>query len=183
MSVLKYLFSKSFLKTSFRIIFTALLFFLILVLSLRLNTRHGDFIVVPDLIGKNIQEFELQLNELDLQYIISDSGNYNPEFKINSVLDQLPKANSQVKQGRKIYITLNASDFEMVEIPKITRITVRQARKTIESLGFVFGEIEYVDDIARDEVISISHDGNDLNEGDFLKRTSVIDFKLGNGKQ
>ena len=78
---------------------------------------------------------------------------------------------------------LNASDFEMVEIPKITRITVRQARKTIESLGFVFGEIEYVDDIARDEVISISHNGNELNEGDFLKRTSVIDFKLGNGKQ
>ena len=183
MSILKYLFSKSFLKTSFRIIITSLLLFLILVLFLRLNTRHGDFIVVPDLIGKNIQEFESQLSELDLQYIISDSGNYNPEFKINSVLDQLPKANSKVKQGRKIYITLNASDFEMVEIPKITRITVRQARKTIESLGFIFGEIEYVDDIARDEVISISHDGNELNEGDFLKRTSVIDFKLGNGKQ
>ena len=164
-----------------RIIITALLFFLILVLFLRLNTRHGDFIVVPDLIGKNIQEFELELNELDLQFIISDSGNYNPEFKINSVLDQLPKANSKVKQGRKIYLTLNASDFEMVEIPKITRITVRQARKTIESLGFVFGEIEYVEDIARDEVISISHDGNELNQGDFLKRTSVIDFKLGNG--
>ena len=183
MSVLKYLFSKSFLKTSFLIIITALLFFLILVLFLRLNTRHGDFIVVPDLIGKNIQEFESQLNELDLEFIISDSGNYNPEFKINSVLDQLPKVNSKVKQGRKIYLTLNASDFEIVEIPKITRITVRQARKTIESLGFVFGEIEYVDDIARDEVISISHEGNDLKEGDFLKRTSVIDFKLGNGKQ
>ena len=183
MSVVKYLFSKSFLKTSFRIIISALLFFLILVLLLRLNTRHGDFIVVPYLIGKNIQEFESQLKELDLQFIISDSGNYNPEFKVNSVLDQLPKANSKVKQGRKIYLTLNASDFEMVEIPKITRITVRQARKTIESLGFVFGEIEYVDDIARDEVISISHDGNELNEGDFLKRTSVIDFKLGNGKQ
>ena len=183
MSILKYLFSKSFLKTSFRIIITSLLLFLILVLFLRLNTRHGDFIVVPDLIGKNIQEFESELSELDLQYIISDSGNYNPEFKINSVLDQLPKANSKVKQGRKIYITLNASDFEMVEIPKITRITVRQARKTIESLGFIFGEIEYIDDIARDEVISISHDGIELNEGDFLKRTSVIDFKLGNGKQ
>ena len=156
---------------------------MILVLFLRINTRHGDFIVVPDLIGKNIQEFESVLNELDLQYIISDSGNYNPDFKINSVLDQLPKANSKVKQGRKIYLTLNASDYEMVEIPKITRITVRQAKKTIESLGFIFGEIEYIDDIARDEVISISHDGIELSEGDFLKRTSVIDFKLGNGKQ
>ena len=135
-------------------------------------TRHGDFIKVPDLIGKNIQEFESELIELDLQYVISDSGNYNPEYKVNSVLDQLPKANAKVKQGRKIYLTLNASDFEMVQIPKITRITARQARKTIESLGFVFGEIEYVDDIARDEVISISHDGKELSEGDFLKRTS-----------
>ena len=83
----------------------------------------------------------------------------------------------------KIYLTVNASDFEMVEIPKVTRVTVRQARKTIESLGFIFGDIEYVDDIARDEVISIFNDGVELNEGDFLKRTSVIDFKLGNGKQ
>ena len=183
MPVLKYLYSKSFFKTLFRIIIVSIFLFLILVIFLRLNTRHGDFIVVPDLVGKNIQEFESQLNELDLQYIISDSGNYNPEFKINSVLDQLPKSNSKVKRGRKIYLTLNASDFEMIEIPKITRITVRQAKKTIESLGFIFGEIEYVDDIARDEVISISSEGNELKEGDLLKRTSVIDFKLGNGKQ
>tara|TARA_B100000900_G_scaffold74538_1_gene59486 strand:+ start:3212 stop:3763 length:552 start_codon:yes stop_codon:yes gene_type:complete len=183
MSLLRYLLSKSFFKTSFWIIITALILFVVLVIFLRLNTRHGDFIVVPDLIGKNIDEFESELGELDLQYIISDSGNYNPGFKINSVLDQLPAANAKVKQGRKIYLTLNASDFEMVEIPKITGITVRQARKTIESLGFIFGEIEYVDDIARDEVISISHDGNELNEGDYLKRTSVIDFELGNGKQ
>ncbi len=183
MSIIKYLLSKSFYKTSFQIIITGFILFFILVIFLRFSTRHGDFVVVPNLIGKNIQEFKFELEELNLQYIISDSGNYNPDFKINSVLDQLPKANSKVKQGRKIYLTLNASDFEMVEIPKITRITVRQARKTIESLGFIFGEIEYVDDIARDEVISISNEGNELKEGDFLKRTSIIDFKLGNGKQ
>ena len=183
MSLLRYLLSKSFFKTSFRIILTAVVFFIVLVAFLRLITHHGDFIKVPDLIGKNIEEFQSELVELDLQYIISDSGNYNPEFKINSVLDQIPKANTKVKQGRKIYLTLNASDFEIIQIPKVTGITVRQARKTVESLGFIFGEIEYVDDIARDEVISISHEGNELSEGDYLKRTSVIDFKLGNGKQ
>ena len=183
MSIINYLLSKSFVKNSFRIILTALIFFIVLVLFLRLNTRHGDFILVPDLIGKNIEEFESELVELDLKYIISDSGNYNPEFKINSVLDQIPNANAKVKEGRKIYLTLNASDFKMVEIPRITGTTVRQARKTIESLGFIFGKIEYVDYIARDEVISIYHEDNEINEGDYLKRTSVIDFKLGNGKQ
>ena len=82
-----------------------------------------------------------------------------------------------------VFLTNMKEDFEMVEIPKITGITVRQARKTIESLGFVFGEIEYVDDIARDEVISITNDSIELKVGDFLKKTSIIDFKLGNGKQ
>jgi beta-lactam-binding protein with PASTA domain len=154
-----------------------------LIFFLKITTKHGDFIVVPNLEGKTVAQIDDQLSELNLKYVISDSGNYNPEFKVNSVLDQLPKANSKVKEGRKIYLTVNASDFEMVEIPKVTRVTVRQARKTIESLGFIFGDIEYVDDIARDEVISIFNDGVELNEGDFLKRTSVIDFKLGNGKQ
>ena len=87
-----------------------------------------------------------------------------------------------MKEGRKIYLTINSSDFKMVEIPNVIRTTIRQARKTLESLGFVIGEIEYVDDIGRDEVISISFEGKDIEPGDLLKKTSIIDFKLGNGK-
>ncbi len=183
MSFVKFLISKSFFKNTIFIILISGLFLISLIFFLKITTKHGDFIVVPNLEGKTVPQIDDQLSELNLKYVISDSGNFNPEFKVNSVLDQLPKANSKVKEGRKIYLTVNASDFEMVEIPKVTRVTVRQARKTIESLGFIFGDIEYVDDIARDEVISIFNDGVELNEGDFLKRTSVIDFKLGNGKQ
>jgi beta-lactam-binding protein with PASTA domain len=183
MSFVKFLISKSFFKNTIFIILISGLFLISLIFFLKITTKHGDFIVVPNLEGRTVTQIDDQLSELNLKYVISDSGNYNPEFKVNSVLDQLPKANSKVKEGRKIYLTVNASDFEMVEIPKVTRVTVRQARKTIESLGFIFGDIEYVDDIARDEVISIFNDGVELNEGDFLKRTSVIDFKLGNGKQ
>ena len=183
MSFVKFLISKSFFKNTIFIILISSLFLISLIFFLKITTKHGDFIVVPNLEGKTVAQIDDQLSELNLKYVISDSGNYNPEFKVNSVLDQLPKANSKVKEGRKIYLTVNASDFEMVEIPKVTRVTVRQARKTIESLGFIFGDIEYVDDIARDEVISIFNDGVELNEGDFLKRTSIIDFKLGNGKQ
>ena len=76
MSVLRFLLSKSFFKTSFRIILTAVIFFIVLVVFLRLNTRHGNFILVPDLVGKNIEEFQSELVGLDLRYIVSDSGNY-----------------------------------------------------------------------------------------------------------
>ncbi len=183
MSLFKYLKSKSFLKTISLITVTAVILFFLLQLFLRTTTRHGHFVTVPDLTGKTIEEVNEQLKSLSLEPIIKDIGNYNPNYKDSSILNQIPSANSKVKIQRKIYLTLNASDFEMVEIPNVTKITVRQAKELIESLGFVFGEVEYVDDIARDEVISISNNGIDINVGDYLKRNSIIDFKLGNGKQ
>ena len=82
-----------------------------------------------------------------------------------------------------MYLTLNSSDFKDVKLPNINGLTLRQARNVIESLGFTFGEIEYVDDIAYNVVISISSNSLPLAEGDFLKKTSTIDFKLGNGKK
>ena len=159
--------------------------FLLFALLIFLNvfTRHNQSIEVPNLIGKSIVQFEKKLSEMELKYMIVDTANFNPNFDIGSVLDQEPNAGSRVKGGRKVYITLNSSDFKDVKLPKISGLTLRQARNIIESLGFTFGEIEYVDDIAYNVVISISSDSLQLKEGDFLKKTSIIDFKLGNGKK
>ena len=152
------------------------------IIALRFMTDHGDYVKVPDLKGKTLDSVAIELDKLDLKYIVLDSGNYNPNYKIFSVLDQQPKLDSKVKEGRKIYLTINSSDFKMVEIPNVIRTTIRQARKSLESLGFIIGEIEYIDDIGKDEVISFSYQGKQLKPGDTLRKTSVIDFKLGNGK-
>ena len=66
MSVLRFLLSKSFFKTSFRIILTAVIFFIVLVVFLRFNTRHGDFILVPDLLGKNIEDLSNNAKSIHL---------------------------------------------------------------------------------------------------------------------
>ena len=182
MNFLRFLFSKQFFKNMFYMILIVVFITLFGIISLRFMTDHGDFVKVPDLKGKTLDSVAIELDELDLRYVVLDSGNYNPNYRIFSVLDQQPKFDSQVKQGRKIYLTINSSDFKMVEIPNVIRTTIRQARKSLESLGFIIGEIEYVDDIGKDEVISFSFKGKDLSPGDTLKKTSVIDFKLGNGK-
>ena len=183
MFLIRYLFSKLFLKNIFFI--AAFLGFLLIVLLIFLNvfTRNNQSIEVPNLIGKSIIQFDNKLSEMDLKYMIIDTANFNPNYDIGSVLFQEPNAGARVKGGRKVYLTLNSSDFKEVKIPKITGLTLRQARNVIESLGFIFGEIEYVDDIAYNVVISISSDSLQLVEGDFLKKTSTIDFKLGNGKK
>ena len=183
MFLIKYLFSRSFLKNIF--FMAVFLIFLVFALLIFLNvfTRNNQSIEVPNLVGKSIDQFDKKLSEIELKYMIVDSANFNPNYDIGSVLDQEPNAGSKVKKGRKVYLTLNSSDFKDVKLPKISGLTLRQARNVIESLGFTFGEIEYVDDIAYNVVISISSDSLILNEGDFLKKTSTIDFKLGNGKK
>lgn len=183
MFLIRYLFSRLFLKNIFFI--AVFLVFLVIALLIFLNvfTRNNQSIEVPNLVGKSIIEFDKKLSDINLKYMIIDTANFNPNYDIGSVLDQQPNAGAKVKGGRMVYLTLNSSDFKKVVIPKITGLTLRQARNVIESQGFVFGGIEYVDDIAYNVVISISSDSVQLVEGDFLRKTSTIDFKLGNGKK
>ena len=182
MAFLRFLFSKYFFKHIFYMILIVLFAMLFGIIALRFMTNHGNYVKVPDWKGKTLDSIAIELDKLDLKYIILDSGNYNPNYKIFSVLDQQPKFDSKVKEGRKIYLTINSSDFKMVEVPNVIRTTIRQARKSLESLGFIIGEIEYIDDIGKDEVISFSYQGKQLKPGDTLRKTSIIDFKLGNGK-
>ena len=183
MFLIRYLLSKSFLKNIFFI--AVFLCFLLVALLIFLNvfTRNNQSIEVPNIIGKSVIEFDKKFSEMNLKYMIIDTANFNPNYNIGSVLDQQPSAGAKVKEGRMVYLTLNSSDFKEVKLPKITGLTLRQARNVIESLGFVFGDIEYVDDIAYNVVISVSSESVQLVEGDFLKKTSTIDFKLGNGKK
>ena len=183
MFLIRYLFSSSFLKNIFFIAVVLIFLLFALLIFLNVFTRNNQSIEVPNLVGKTIVQFDKKLSEMDLKYIIVDTANFNPNYNIESVLDQEPNAGARVKRGRKVYLTLNSSDFKEVKLPKISGLTLRQATNVIESLGFRFGEIEYVDDIAYNVVISISSDSLDLKEGDFLKKTSTINFKLGNGKK
>ena len=183
MFLIRYFFSSSFLKNFFLIVVFLIFLLIALLIFLNVFTKNNQFVEVPNLVGKSIIQFDKKLSEIDLKYMIVDTANFNPNYNIGSVLDQEPKAGAKVKGGRKLYLTLNSSDFKEVKLPKIRGLTLRQARNVIESVGFKFGEIEYLDDIAYNVVISISSDSIQIFEGDFLKKTSTIDFKLGNGKK
>ncbi|MDB3938192.1 PASTA domain-containing protein [Flavobacteriaceae bacterium] len=143
---------------------------------------HGESVKVPNLIGKTLDQVDVDLKSLDLSFVILDSARYNSSYKPLSVIDHQPIPGSNVKINRKIYLTINPSGYNEITIPKIIRTTIRQATQRLESSGFVIGEIEYVDDIGKDEIIEISHKGEMINEGDKLLKNSVIDLTLGNGK-
>ena len=45
------------------------------------------------------------------------------------------------------------------------------------------GNISYEDDLGKDEVIKVYHNGKLVNVGDLIPLTSKVDFVLGNGKR
>ena len=181
MSIVKFLTSKEFFK-QIAIAIVAVLILCFLVLKwLKITTNHGDFVEVPVLKGKTLDVVQIELDDNDLVMIVQDSANYNPNYPKYSVIDQDPVAGSQVKEDRKIYLTLNPSGYRKVAIPKIIRRTFRQAKPTLEALGFVVGEITYVDDIGKDEVITVKYKGKTISAGTLLPKTTKIDLVLGNG--
>ena len=114
---------------------------------------------------------------------IQDSANYNPKYPKFSVIAQYPAAGAQVKENRKIYLTLNPSGYRKLSVPNIVRRTFRQAKPTLETLGFEVGNVTYIDDIGLEEVIAIKYKGKIIKAGDMLPLTSIIDVVLGNGKR
>ena len=183
MSFISFIKSKAFLKQIIIAIIVIVGILFAVNLWLDSTTNHGEFVTVPNLTGKSLNTVEIELRDNDLSMEIQDSANFNPDYPKFSVIEQYPESGTQVKENRKIYLTLNPSGYRKVEIPKVVRKTFRQAKPTLETLGFEIGKITYVDDIGKDEVIEIKHNGKTLEEGDLLPLTSKIDVVLGNGNR
>jgi beta-lactam-binding protein with PASTA domain len=183
MSFIQFLKSKTFFKHLGLAVVALMVIVFLTMQYLKSATNHGEFIKVPELTGKSIETVKIELNDNDLAMEIQDSANYNPKYPKFSVIEQYPVAGAQVKENRKIYLTLNPSGYRKVSVPNIVRRTFRQAKPTLETLGFEIGNVTYIDDIGEEEVIAIKYKGKTIEAGDMLPLTSKIDVVLGNGKR
>jgi len=145
-------------------------------------TNHGDEITVPNLAKMNPEQVEQKLDELDLDYEIIDTVDYNPNFPKLTVVQQEPTTGSKVKGGRTIYIKLNASTFKMVAIPDLIEKTYRQAVPTLKAVGLQEGTVKYVPYIGKDMVLEMWMNGNKIKPGTKVLKSSKIDLVLGDGK-
>lgn len=154
---------------------------ILLLNGLKVWTRHDEFITVPDLSRKTLSEVQEIIAENNLRYEVLDSATFNPKYPRYSVISQNPEAGQQVKKNRKIYLTINPSDYQKVSIPRIIQITRRSAEATLKAVGLSVGKITYVDNIGKDMVLKLFHKGKEIFPGDHLTKTSVIDLECGNG--
>ena len=133
---------------------------------LTFTTDHGHEITVPNLAKLSEEQVEQKLDELDLDYVLLDSVDYNSNFPKFSVVEQDPLPGSKVKVGRKVYIKINASGFSSVRIPDLIQKTYREALPTLKSLGLEEGTITYIPNLGKDMVLEMRFKGRNLKVGD-----------------
>ena len=183
MSLFKYLTSRTFFTQAFIAVAIVVVFTFIVIQLLDFRTNHGQEIKVPDLSKMKLEIAEEKLNELDLEVFLLDTVEFNADFPPFTILEQDPKAGSLVKDGRKVYVKLNAGEFTDITIPEFKDKTFRQISATIKSLTLKEGKITYKPHIAKDIVLQIFQDGRRLRAGDKVKKNSTLDFVLGDGKE
>ena len=145
------------------------------------HTKHDERIAVPNLEKLSLAETEKILEESKLNYVVIDSASFNPKFPPKSVIEQNPLPGDFVKENRKIYLTLNPSDYRKMTVPNVLEQTKRQVVIQLKSLGFRLGKERYIKDLGRDVVRGLEMIKRKLNLEDKLPKNTVIDLVLGDG--
>ncbi|HLP52936.1 MAG TPA: PASTA domain-containing protein [Chitinophagales bacterium] len=179
--MLKKYFNKVLLYNILIAIGVVVVLLLIVQSGLKSYTRHDESVTVPDLRGSTFEQVKEILGSKNLEYQIMDSV-YDMSKPPMSIIDQNPKPKSKVKEGRTIYITINATKAPTTEIPDlIGRSSLKYAKMQLESYGLKVGELVYKPDPHLNAVIGMMVNGKNVTKKMRVARGTVIDIVLGDG--
>ncbi|MEP6735273.1 MAG: PASTA domain-containing protein [Chryseolinea sp.] len=143
------------------------------------TTNHGQTITVPSIEGMKIDALEDFLVKKSLRFEVNDSA-YSPEFPPLTVLRQYPQAGSKVKEGRKIFISVNRLTPPTVPVPALVDGSVVNADAVLRSNELRRGNIELVPG-PFNIVKEMKYKGNKLEAGDPVPKGAVIDLVVMDG--
>ncbi|MBN7815895.1 PASTA domain-containing protein [Algoriphagus pacificus] len=181
MSAFSYFVKKVLINLFIVIGISIILGFLFLKLYLPMYTNHGETVSVPDLNGYTYDEGKEILEDASLEYEVSLDSGFSTELKPLAVLKQFPEANSQVKTGRKVYLTLNARNAPMLKMPNLVNTPLKNVQEILSNMGLERGDIKYVPDIGINVVLEQKYRGVNVPEGFEIPKGARIDLVVGDG--
>ncbi len=180
MSLKEFILSRVFLKNLGIAFVIVIGVTMLLLIWMNLYTRHGQARPVPSFIGLTKEQTVQLAKKSKLRFEIIDSI-YTSAVPRGCVVEQNPEPGFKVKKWRNIILTINAFSPEMVVVPNLIDLPIRQALALIESSGLKMGEYRYRPDLSINVVLDQFYKGKKISEGDSLQKGSVIDLVLGKG--
>lgn len=143
------------------------------------TTNHGETITVPSIEGMQIAQLEDFLIKRNLRYEVNDSA-YSSEYPPLTVLKQYPQAGSKVKEGRKIFISLNRISPPTVPVPALVDGSVVNADAVLRSNELKRGRIELVAG-PFNVVKEMKYQGRTIEAGQPVPKGAIIDLVVMDG--
>lgn len=155
---------------------------IVLMIFLRIYTRHNQEQPTPSLLGMAVEEAAEVIADNNLSIEIADSV-YIFNKKPGSVISQNPEPGTMVKKNRRVFVTINAKNPIKIEIPNIVGYTLRQAKAILEQEGFEVGTLYFRPDLGLNNVLEQRFEGKTAEPGTRIPKGSKIDLVLGQGMQ
>ncbi len=143
-------------------------------------THHNQAIIVPDVNGMQVAAAAPLLQDQQLRYMVIDSINSRTAAP-GAIVDQVPKAQSKVKQNRIVFLTINARSAQMVVLPDVLELSQRQALAKLRALGFKVEKVEYVPYKYKDLVLNVLYKNKTVNAQTRLPYGTSLMLKVGDG--
>lgn len=157
-----------------------ILFYFGAVIGIRIVTQHGETVQVPDLSGYNETQLARVIDTSEFRYEVIDSV-YTQEIPPGTVYDQIPKPGAFVKKNRKIFLIQNAKKAELITVPSVVNMSLRQAKSILQSSGLLVGEIIYMPSEFTNLVLNQVIGEEEVEAGVRLPKWTSIDLHVGKG--
>lgn len=106
-----------------------------------LYTHHGDELPMPNYVGKCYADLRDSQTE-EFTFEVSNIKIFDASKPEGTVVRQEPLANSNVKRGRKVTLTITTAIPKTVKMPQLAgNITLRQAKHILEDSGLELGTV------------------------------------------
>ena len=128
MSLKRFLTSRTFFINLLLAVVLVIILLFVTMSRLKSYTHHGDFYTVPLFSGMTLEQAEELAHDHKMKVQVIDSI-YSKFNDPGTVVEQVPAPGKHVKEGRLIYLTMNALEPEKVQLPRLTDISFRQAAR------------------------------------------------------
>lgn len=153
---------------------------MIVLQGLKVYTYHNKAVIIPDVKGLSVEDAAEFFENNGLHFDVVDSV-YSKEYAPGVIVEMVPSVGSKVKEGRIVFITINAYSVQKATVPDVADLSHRQALALIQSKGFTSVEIKHVPGLYKDLAIGIELNGKRLQPGELIPLSSDLSLVVNDG--
>ncbi len=141
-------------------------------------THHGDFIVVDNFVGLDLEDGIARSASQDLEMVVLEK-HFEAGATPNEIYQQTPKADAHIKPGRKIYVNVYTDSQLEFELPSIIgndnfELYTRGLRKHPFQLNTVIKEKQFNAKLEDNTILYMYYEGKKITPNDLKKGVKVL---------